>query len=436
MPAAFAIARPNPRKSTGAYYTPAPLINLLLSHALPHNPIHPLKILDPACGQGDFLCSAQHRLHPAPCRLFGVDINPAAVAQANSALSCNNINPNHFQIQTADALLNPPDFLQPQSFDLILGNPPYVNAIEGNLSASIKSRLRERFPDVRGAADLAHYFLAQAIDLVRPGGKIALVLPRAILNSPAAKNLRAHLPEHLRPNLIYAPERHDFFPGAAVFICLLILGPDPVCKVSTNPNPAAAGFRTATIDTDNWWLALQPPVEPPPTAGPTLGDHFEVRASMIAADAYDLLPHLIDDESAQGPKLVTTGLIEPNACLWGQRPCRYLKKDYQHPRLDLSNPLTRSLAKRIATARRPKILIAGLAKKIEAFLDPTGQFIGAVSTFSIHHPADDTAALSTLLKKLLSPVTTNHFVNHLGANALRGQHVTLKKTFLRTLPIE
>jgi hypothetical protein len=157
---------------------------------------------------------------------------------------------------------------------------------------------------------------------------------------------------------------------------------------------------------------------------------------MTAADAYDLVPHLIDDPTAPGPKLVTTGLIDPNVCHWGQRPCRYLKKDYQHPRLDLSKPLTRSLEKRIATARRPKILIAGLAKKIEAFLDPTGEFIGAVSTFSIYHPNDDEQALSALLKKLLSPATTTHFVTHLGANALRGRHVTVKKIFLRNLPIE
>src|SRR5258706_413408 len=117
-------------------------------------------------------------------------------------------------------------------------------------------------------------------------------------------------------------------------------------------------------------------------------------------------------------------------------PSRYLKKDYQSPRLHLSNPFTRSLGKRIATARRPKILVAGLAKKIEAFLDPAGEYIGAVSTFSIYHPTDDIAALSTLLEKLLSPATTTHFVNHLGANALRGRHVTLKKSFLRNLPID
>jgi hypothetical protein len=156
---------------------------------------------------------------------------------------------------------------------------------------------------------------------------------------------------------------------------------------------------------------------------------------MTTADAYDLLPHLTDTRDASGPKFITTGLIDPRACLWGQRPCRYLKRDYRHPRLALSETLPRTLAKRAATARRPKILLAGLAKRIEAFLDPAGDYIGAVSTYSIHHPTDDTAALAKLLDHLLAPATTDRLIHHLGANGLRGRHITVKKSFLRDLPL-
>jgi hypothetical protein len=156
---------------------------------------------------------------------------------------------------------------------------------------------------------------------------------------------------------------------------------------------------------------------------------------MTTGDAYDLLPHLTDDASAPGPKLITTGLIEPRACLWGRQPCRYLKKDYQHPRLTLSKSLSRSLTNRAQNARRPKILLAGLARKIEGFLDPAGDCIGAVSSFSIYHPQDDLRALSNLLDHLLSPPTTRHLIHHLGANALRGKHITLKKQYLLNLPL-
>jgi hypothetical protein len=105
----------NERKTTGSYYTPAPLISRLLDEALdpvldeaergtdPAEALLALRVLDPACGSGHFLIAAAHRIagrlatarsgdtEPSPddlrealrdvigrC-LHGIDINPMAV---------------------------------------------------------------------------------------------------------------------------------------------------------------------------------------------------------------------------------------------------------------------------------------------------------------------------------------------------------------------
>lgn len=416
---------PRQRKATGAYYTPPALVRLLLDHALRGSMNN---ALDPACGAGDFLIAVKDRL---PCaQLVGVDIDLAAVARCRAAVP-------GADVYHADALLDPPGALRPASFDLVIGNPPFVNAIEGDLD-HLKQPLRARFPDVRGAADLAHYFLRQAIDLVRPGGRVALVLPRAILNSPAARTIRANLPVHLRPNMIYAPERCDFFPGAAVFVCLLVLGPEPRCRVSTDADPATAQFHDVpTPIGEHWWAAAQGsvPCEAPDSRAP-LSSQFEVVASMTAGEAYDVLPHLVESEFGPGMKFTTTGLIDPRRCLWGARRCRYLRQDFRFPRVpELTTPgLSPSLTRRLALARRPKILIAGLARRIEAFLDAAGEHLGAVSTFSISHPKDDVPALGELLDHLLSPGVSIDFVRSLGANGMRGRHITMKRSYLRALP--
>ena len=108
-------AKGNERKKTGAYYTPAALINELLDSALepvmdqacakdnPEAALLSLKICDPACGSGHFLLAVARRLgerlaairvpdaDPTPDEirrairdvvnrcLYGVDINPMAV---------------------------------------------------------------------------------------------------------------------------------------------------------------------------------------------------------------------------------------------------------------------------------------------------------------------------------------------------------------------
>jgi hypothetical protein len=156
---------------------------------------------------------------------------------------------------------------------------------------------------------------------------------------------------------------------------------------------------------------------------------------MTTADAYHLLPHLIDSQAGPGPKFTTTGLIDPGRSLWGAKTCRYLRHDFRFPRVSPSATPTRSLARRIDQSRRPKILVAGLARRLEAFLDPTGEHLGAVSTFSILHPADDLPTLHRLLDLLLLPPVSQRLVQSLGANGLRGRHITIKKSFLRELDI-
>ena len=117
------------RKTTGSYYTPAPLVDCLLDSALdpvlleaarssnPERAILALRICDPACGSGHFLVAAARRIakrlaairvgedEPSPrdvqhalrdvvgrC-LFGVDINPMAVELCKVSLWLEAIEP-------------------------------------------------------------------------------------------------------------------------------------------------------------------------------------------------------------------------------------------------------------------------------------------------------------------------------------------------------
>ncbi len=164
-----------------------------------------------------------------------------------------------------------------------------------------------------------------------------------------------------------------------------------------------------------------------------MADQFKVAASMTAGDAYDCLPSLLDERSGGCIKLLTTGLIDPDKSLWGARNCRYLGRNLRHPRLKAEQP-TASLQRRIEMARRPKIIVAGLSKRIECHFDLAGEYIGAVSTFSIFHPDDDVRALDRVHARLLEPTATAQFVSELGANAMGGGSITMKKKFLENFP--
>lgn len=210
-------------------------------------------------------------------------------------------------------------------FDLVLGNPPFVNAIEGGVNEQSKKLMRFAHELLGGTSDLAYYFLSTARRLVRSGGRIALVQPRAVLNAGPVRDLRAQSEASLRPNLLYAPNRSDFFAGPAVFICLVVLGPMETCRVSRDDDPATAEWAAGSIRSDNWWLAIDRLLTGdedvlPDDHGRPIEELFAVSASMTTADAYDVAPWVLDEPEGSSQKLVTTGLIDPGCCLWGKRP--------------------------------------------------------------------------------------------------------------------
>jgi hypothetical protein len=190
---------------------------------------------------------------------------------------------------------------------------------------------------------------------------------------------------------------------------------------------------------ENWWHAVHEIVHGTavrqPHAERPLSARFDVAASMTAGDAYDLAPLIVDSPRGPGPKLVTTGLIDPGVCLWGETTCRYLKRDYRHPRIRARKTTSGSLARRLAKARRPKLLVAGLSSVVECFVDRRGEVVGAVSTYSIFDPDDDLRALDALCAYLCSPEITRRFRAELGGNAMGGGNTTMTKAFLRNLPL-
>jgi hypothetical protein len=328
-------------------------------------------------------------------------------------------------------------------FDVVLGNPPFVNVIDGGISTMEKKLLSALSDELGGTADLAHHFVRLSHSIANRHGRIGLVQPKTFLNTPATARFRERIRRERPPSLIYVPRTATFFPGASAYVCLLVLDGSPECRVSDDETLDGAVWRRGTIDHANWWQSVQTilgNVEPIDPAGfVPLGDRFDVQASMTAGEAYAIREFLRDDRTGSGAKLVTTGLIDPFACKWGREPCRYLGQNLGWPRVaaspnQLAN-LAANLKRRLRDATRPKLLVAGLCDRIEAFLDRERECLGAVSTFSIFDPRDSLDSLAALADWLNSPRAASFLRADLGAASVGGGYMTIKKKSLQSLPI-
>jgi hypothetical protein len=448
------------------------------------------RVCDPACGPGGFLISAVevlsrqlarlrsgcHRVDPTQRRharqdvlrrcVFGVDCDPHAVAVARLALWITAGRPKvrpetlvpHLRVGDSFDGCAPPLSSAPAStdraggiavaaekplfqiravddgFDVVIGNPPFANAIEGLVDADRKQRLSRLFPELGGTADLAYYFVALAHRITRPDGAVGLILPRGVLTSRSTRVLRQRLLEERPPSFIWAPQNQFLFAGANVFVVLLVLRRGANCLGSRDGNVHQPKYKPIRIAGENWWAPLIAGTQAGHVGQTTLGDAFEIFASMTAGMAYALHPYLTDRPADTALRLVTTGLIDAGKCYWGKRKCRYLKRDFRRPFVRLTSAMPRPLFNRLAKVRRPKVLVAGLSNRVEAFFDRQGIYCGAVSTFTVLHRQDSEIALQKVCDYLNGPDATEQLHLQLGAHAMGGGRITLNKDFLRSLP--
>ena len=74
------------------------------------------------------------------------------------------VNPFHWGVRFSTV------FEQDGGFDIIVGNPPFINCIRGSLSRFEKDYLKNRFSFVSGSADMSYYFLELASELIHKDG--------------------------------------------------------------------------------------------------------------------------------------------------------------------------------------------------------------------------------------------------------------------------
>ena len=207
------------RRRTGAFFTPRAIADLAIEEALdpflrPGANPEDLSIVDPAAGGGAFLLAAARRLGGRLTGLVGVDRDPGAVAVSGLALGRAFPRGGRPDLQVGDALLDPPEVLRkPGSFDAVLGNPPFLNVKRGTLRPD-HSALQARFRTARGQYDTWALFLELALNLLRPGGRYALVLPRPFLASESYEDIRRMI--LTRGSLERVADLGTPFPGAHV----------------------------------------------------------------------------------------------------------------------------------------------------------------------------------------------------------------------------
>ena len=218
------------RKTQGAFYTPDSIVNFILAETVSNAKIveNPwLKILDISCGCGFFLlaaydvlwqkyCEARSELyskypdkdwsdtgihkHILENNLWGIDINSEAVDITKAGLLMKSVPDKKMRLNIiqGDSLVEIGGMgLKHNTFDYVIGNPPYVSfglRGKGKLDKSYKAFLQTAF-EKTAEYKLSYYsmFLQQGIDMLKTGGALGYIVPDSFLLGRYYSKIRRYI---------------------------------------------------------------------------------------------------------------------------------------------------------------------------------------------------------------------------------------------------
>lgn len=289
---------PEIRKGLGIYLTPDEIVREVVRFI---DPQPSAKCLDPACGSGTFLIELVKywRQHKASkLSIWGADKNPRM-------LLLGELNLGYFPGVTFNRALmdsltdpgakHPKPWCRFGYFDFILTNPPFGVTVETtNAAFSSYDTAYAADGQTRPRQASEWLFLEQSLRWLKPGGMLAIVLPKSVLTNPSSARERAALAKlgYLKA-VIQLPPETFLVTGAQTNTVVAFINRyateeerskqiDVVAATLTNVGYDATGRMRKGSQLDGLAECMRNPSELP-------CKHVAVLSSVMASDSFEVL---------------------------------------------------------------------------------------------------------------------------------------------------
>ncbi len=199
------IGTETPQKLRGGYYTPLDLAAFMTRWV---QEINPKNVLEPSCGDGVFFDALAQVTGCQEATIVGFELDEVEAAKANLRAR---------DVGLEAATVHAADFLQwalrhlddgNSRFDAAVGNPPFVRYQYLPELFQIHAEMIFRhlgLPFTKHTNAWVPFIIA-SIALLRPGGRLAMVVPSEIIHVTHAQSLRSYLGRECRRVVLIDPE--------------------------------------------------------------------------------------------------------------------------------------------------------------------------------------------------------------------------------------
>lgn len=355
----------------------------------------------------------------------------------------------HWELEFPEVFLAHEGDESNRGFDAIVGNPPYVNALQLAKTGDPQEKefIRLRFV-AQGAFDLYIPFLELGQRLVRPNGRSGLITPNKLLAAPYAESFRRRFAHRHTLELVLDASQAEVFEDPAVYpIVTIFVNREPLDEDTVSveylsrgedkPRPRG-GFPQSLLSIFPeylWGFLLSKDVgliTRLATQCKPLDPHMaKVQASTTAAES-ELFGNIMSEcpghTDSEHFRVVNTGVIDPYENLWGLQPLVHVGRKLQRPCVARDegqlSPMRRDLF------RQPKLIVAKVALDPEVCMDTVGDCAGVNVNFVFNSRVDLRFLLALLGSRLMAQVYRDYF----GALTMQNAYAQFQAPQLRILP--
>lgn len=336
-------------------------------------------------------------------------------------------------------------FKEKGGFDIVIGNPPYVDSEEMTRSMP---ELREKYSKIytcaKGNWDLFVLFIEKGINLLHINSIFSFIVPNKLVAAKYTEAIRKKISE---TQII---EMRDYsnvnvFKSASVYPVVFRLRMcdekesvamnvmRDLLKIDNN-NVINSNTYYKDINWDKYFKStrVELGVIEKMCSFPRLSEIAKVNGAATVNEAYLVKEFIYDTDNVDlcnTKRFINTGGIDKYKSLVGIEPIRYLKGKYANPVVNIDDLKSMS-EKRLSESNSEKIIIGGMTKELECYYDE-GNYLAGKSTTIVY----GSNHLKLLIAILNSKLITFFYSVYFNSMSLAGGFYRIGAPQIKEIPI-